>query len=37
LVRKKIRERDRLEDPAVDGSTILKWIFRKGVGEHGVD
>jgi len=24
-----LRERDHLEDPAVDGRTILKWIFRK--------
>ena len=24
-----LRERDPLEDPDVDGSLILRWIFRK--------
>jgi len=24
-----LRERDHLEDPGVDGRTILRWIFRK--------
>ena len=28
LVRK-LRERDHLGDPDVDGRTILRWIFRK--------
>jgi hypothetical protein len=26
---KKLRERDRLGDPGVDGRIILRWIFRK--------
>jgi hypothetical protein len=26
-----------LEDPGVDGRIILRWIFRKWVGEHGLD
>jgi len=28
-VEKKLRERDHLEDPEVDGRIILRWIFRK--------
>ena len=28
----KMRERDHLEDPDVDGRIILKWIFRKWYG-----
>jgi hypothetical protein len=24
-----LRERDYLEDPGVDGRTIIRWIFRK--------
>ena len=26
-----------LEDPGVDGRIILKWIFEKWDGEHGLD
>jgi hypothetical protein len=25
----KLKERDQLEDPGLDGSVILRWIFRK--------
>jgi hypothetical protein len=31
------RERDRLEDPHIDGWIILRWIFRKWDGVHGLD
>jgi len=32
-----LRERDHLENPGVDGSVILTWIFRKWDGVHGLD
>jgi len=28
----KLREREHLEDPRVDGEIILRWIFRKWYG-----
>jgi len=35
-VRKPKKERT-LGDPAVVGRIILRWIFRKWDGEHGLD
>jgi hypothetical protein len=32
-----LREGYHLEDPDVDGRIILKWIFKKWDGGHGLD
>ena len=32
-----LRERDHLENPEIDGRIILKCIFRKWDGGHGLD
>ena len=32
-----LRERDHLGDPEVDGSVILKWVFKKWGGAHELD
>jgi hypothetical protein len=32
-----LREEDHLEDAGVDDRIILKWIFKKWDGGHGLD
>ena len=33
----KRKGRNHSKDPGVDASVILKWIFKKWDGEHGLD
>jgi hypothetical protein len=32
-----LREGDQFQDPSVDGRIIIKWIFDKWDGKHGLD
>jgi hypothetical protein len=33
----KLRDRHHLENQGIDGRLILRWIFRKWEGGHGLD
>jgi hypothetical protein len=37
VYRGNLRERNHLKDSDVDGRIILRWIFMKWVGGHGVE
>jgi len=37
LLEERPEGKNHLEDPGVDGRIILRWIFRKWNGGHGLD